>query len=488
MSAGPELGVGVIYLPDLVPLLESRPDLVQVLELEPQTLWRYLPDRAMPYVQDRDELERIAALPQRKLVHGVGFPVGGSRPPDARHVGPLVETIECLGSPWASEHLGFNSFGDGVNTGFLLPPLQTRAGVAAAVDSVRRVAESLPVPFLIETGVNYLQPRPGCMADGAFVAAVAEEAGCGILLDLHNLWANELNGRQTVREFVSELPLDRVREIHIAGGLEHGGYWLDAHSGRIPEPLLELAAWVVPRLPNLGAIVFELLASYLEPLGLDGVAEEVEKLARIWELRGTAVAPSRAAPSVAGAAPSRAAPPAAGATDLSPRVWEDELGALVIGRSVPGSPLADDPGIPVLRELVANFRSGMLVDALKLTSRLLMLSGERLMPDLLAGFFASSPPQLFASAEAEAFAAYVRGRALPIPHLEEVLAYECASLRVLLDGEPEQVRFAHEPYAVLLPLVDGRLPEAPPPGDFIVDVRPDPDAASAAIGHVLTST
>jgi uncharacterized protein (UPF0276 family) len=479
MSAAPELGVGVIYLPELVPLLESRPDLVTVLELEPQTLWRYLPDRAMPYVQDRDELERIASLPQRKLVHGVGFPVGGSRLPDARHLEPLVETIECLGSPWASEHLGFNSFGDGVNTGFLLPPLQTRAGVDAAVASVSRVARALPVPFLIETGVNYLQPRPGCLSDGAFVAAVAEHADCGILLDLHNLWANEVNGRQTVREFVSELPLERVREVHIAGGLEHGGYWLDAHSGRIPEPLLELAAWVVPRLPNLGAIVFELLASYLEPLGLDGVAEEVSKLARIWELRGSAHG-------------SRVPRAADDADEFSPREWEDALGSLVIGRA-PASPLgvalAGDPGIPILRELVANFRSGMIVDALRLTSRLLLLSGgDRLMPDLLAGFFASSPPQLFASAEAEEFAAHVRSRAPAIPHLGEVLAYECASLRVLLTGEPEQVRFAHEPYGVLLPLAEGRLPDAPAPGDFIVDVRPDPDAAPAAIGHVLTST
>src|SRR3954452_18099493 len=100
MSAGPELGVGVIYLPELVRLLESRPAVVSVLELEPQTLWRYLPDRAMPYVQDRGGLERIAALAQHKLGPGLGFPVGGSRLPDSHHLEPLVETIECLGSPW----------------------------------------------------------------------------------------------------------------------------------------------------------------------------------------------------------------------------------------------------------------------------------------------------------------------------------------------------------------------------------------------------
>ena len=487
MSA-PALGVGVVYLPGLEPLLESRPDLVAVLELEPQTLWRYLPDDAVPFVQDRGELERIAKLPQAKLVHGVGFPVGGSRLPDERHVAPLVETIECLASPWASEHLGFNRFaadGEDVNTGFLLAPLQTRAGVDAAVASVRDLAGRLPVDFSIETGVNYLQPCRGQLSDGAFVAAVAEEADCGILLDLHNLWANERNGRQTVKEFLAELPLERVNEMHIAGGLEHRGYWLDAHSGAVPQALLELAGWIVPQLPNLGAIVFELLEQHLEPLGLDGVAGELEKLDRIWERRASGGSRSRS--------PRRTGADESGRwAAVSPPEWEAAVGALVIGRE-PRTPLAtelsDDPGIAILREMVGNFRSGMIVDALRLTSRLLMLSGGReLMPDLLAGFFASAAPQLFASAEAEAFAAYLTEHAPPIAHLDEVLPYECASLRVLLHGESEHVHFDHEPLAVLMPLVEGRLPENAQPGDFEVEVRPDRDAAPAAVGHVLTST
>jgi uncharacterized protein (UPF0276 family) len=474
------LGAGVVYLPELEPLFRERPDLVAVLELEPQTLWRYLPGREMPFAQDRAELERIAALPQRKLVHGVGFPLGGSRPPDERHLAPLAEAIDVLGSPWASEHLGFNRFGDGVNTGFLLPPLQTPAGIDAAAASVAAVARRLPVPVSIETGVNYLRPQPGHLADGAFVAAVAERADCGILLDLHNLWANERNGRQTVKEFVGQLPLERVNEVHVAGGLEHRGYWLDAHSGRIPEPLLELAEWVIPRLPALGAIVFELEASFVPALGLDGVAEEVEKLARLWERRGTVAAAPRQTP---------AAPPA---PDVAPAEWEAALGELVVGRP-PRTPLAAqlawDGGVPILRELVGNFRAGMIVDALRLTTRLLALSGgEALVPQLFAGFFASAPPQLFASAEAEAFAAYVREHAPATPYLDEVLAYECASLRVLLNGAPEIIHFDHEPLAVLTPLVEARLPADPPPGDFAVEVRPDPAATPAAYGHVLTTT
>jgi uncharacterized protein (UPF0276 family) len=484
-----ELGVGIVYTPGLEPLLESRPDLVTALELEPQTLWRYLPGANAPFVADRGELERIAELPQRKLVHGVGFPVGGSQPADERHIAPLVQTIECLQSAWASEHLGFNSFKavDGrLNTGFLLPPLQTRAGVDAAAASVAELAAKLPVRFSIETGVNYLRTGRGQLSDGAFVAAVAERADCGILLDLHNVWTNERNGRQTVLEFVAELPPERVNELHIAGGLEHRGYWLDAHSGGVPDELLELAGRVVPLLPNLGAIIFELLPQFMEPLGLAGVEREMEKLARVWERRGRGSHAVRR--SHAGASPAQVA----GELAISAPEWEAALGALVIGRepqTALGAELAEDPGIAILRELVGNFRSGMIVDALRLTSRLLMLRGGReCMPDLLSGFYASAAPQLFASAEAEAFATYLRARAPAFEHLDEVLAYECASLRALLDGESQFVHFDHEPMAVLGPLLEGRLPVDPPPGDYEVEVQPDSIAAPAALGHVLTSS
>ena len=484
-----ELGVGIVHCPGLEPLLESRPDLVTVVEVEPQTLWRYRPRHETPFVADRAELERISCLPQSMLVHGVGFPVGGSQPTDERHLGPLVETINCLRSEWASEHLGFNSFAASevnVNTGFLLPPLQTRAGVDAAVASVTDLAERLPVGFSIETGVNYLQPYLGQLSDGTFVATVAEEANCGILLDLHNLWANERNGRQTVKDFIADLPLDRVNEIHVAGGLEHRGYWLDAHCGRVPDALLEVAEWVVPQLPNLGAVIFELLPQFIEPLGLDGVAEEMEKLHRLWELRDgrtRGVLAPRATPK---------APTELGSAK-SPTEWEGALGALVIGRE-PVTPLAAelaaDPGIAVLRELVQNFRAGSIVAVLHLTSRLLMLGrGKEFMQNLLTGFFATTAPALFASAEADAFAAYLRQHALgAVPYLDEVLSYECASLHALLDGESRLIHFDHDPDAILGPLIACRLPGQAAHGNYEVEVQPDCDAMAGARGRVLTST
>ena len=257
----PDLGVGIVYFPGLDALFRANASLVDVIEIEPQTLWRCR--AAGRYEADRDVVAGIAALPQRKLVHGVGCPVGGSVPPEEEQIALFVEAICDFGAPWASEHLSFNrAYGKAgaFNAGFLLPPLQTPDGAEAAAASARALATRLPVPFAVETGVNYLRRRDGEMSDGAFVAAVAEDADCGILLDLHNLWANQRNGRQPVREFLSEIPLERVWEVHLAGGFPYAGYWLDAHSGAMPPELAELARELVPLLPNVHAILFEMLA------------------------------------------------------------------------------------------------------------------------------------------------------------------------------------------------------------------------------------
>jgi hypothetical protein len=143
-----------------------------------------------------------------------------------------------------------------------------------------------------------------------------------------------------------------------------------------------------------------------------------------------------------------------------------------------------------LRELVENFRAGSIVAVLCLTSRLLMLGGgKQVMRNLLSGFFATTPPALFASAEADAFAAYVRRHALGgVPYLDEVLSYECAGLHAVLDGEPRRIHFDHDPNAILGPLMAGQLPADPVPGDYEVEVQPDGEAMAGALGRVLTST
>jgi uncharacterized protein len=468
-------------------LLQREAGLVSVLEVEPQTIWLKTGSRDDPYRPDTGALERLKALPQAKIVHGVGFPVGGSRPPDPRHLSPLLTVIRELGGEWASEHLSFNRAEgpDGeFKTGFLLPPRQTAGGVEAAANSIRQVATRVPVPFAVETGVNYLRPRADEVPDGAFVTAVATAADCGILLDLHNVWTNERNGRQPVEEFLAQIPLDRIWEVHLAGGSEFQGYWLDSHSGGIPDELLALATRVIPQLPNLRALIFEMAHTDLAVMGLEGVREQLVKLSDLWESRGTEATADRK--------PQGQIVSNTGVMDAAaPTVWEDMLGALVVGQAGDhplAEELADDPGVGLIHKLVCEFRAGMVVEALQLTSRLLLLSrGEAGFRALLSDFWRSSPPELFKSSEAEAFASYLEAMEIDVPCLREVLAFERTVVHALVHGEGGVVRFPYDPVPVLRALAEGRLPGPVTKGVYEIEVTADNSAKLTVEGVLFGS-
>ena len=155
--------------------------------------------------------------------------------------------------------------------------------------------------MVVETGVNYLRPRSDELRDGNFVRRVSEAADCGLLLDLHNVFTNALNGRQPLDAFLDDLPLERVWEVHLAGGMELDGFWLDAHSGAIPDALYSVAEQLIPRLPNLGAIIFEIFPSFVPVVGLDLVEEQIHRLHALWRRR----APLVTQPSVGAVAPHR---------------------------------------------------------------------------------------------------------------------------------------------------------------------------------------
>lgn len=474
----PALGVGLTYSSAIEPVLQRWPDLVDVLEVEPQTTWTETRDPAQPYHVADAVLAHIQQLPGRKLVHSVGVPCGGTPRPEPYQLGLLAHTVARLRSPWFSEHLSFNQ-AEGFFTGFFLPPRQTTEGVLAATRAIHDLQAALPVPVAVETGVNYLRPRADEMPDGAFVAQVTTRADCGILLDLHNIFCNAVNGRQAIDDFLAPIPLDRVWEMHLAGGMEIEGYWLDAHSGAMPDALFDIARRLIPRLPNLRAIIFEMMPSYLPAVGYDTLARELERLHSLWALRRAARGDGpvvRTASDVA-TAPTAASIPDAGSR-VTPAAWESALGALAVGRQVDGvigRELAADPGVAIIHRLIGEFRASMVVGVLRLTSRYLMLSlGPDILRALLQDFWSKHPPRPYASMEAEAFAEYLTELNLQLPQLATVLRFERAVLATLLDGQPRVVAFDFDPFPLFRALTEARLPDEPgSAGNYEIEITPD---------------
>jgi uncharacterized protein len=465
----PALGIGATYSGAIEPLIECHPELFDVLEIEPQTTWIKTADRERPFQVEDQVLAHLARLPGRKIIHNVGLPVGGTITPEAAELDLLKDTIRYFGSPWVSDHLSFNHTSE-FATGFFLPLRQTLAGVQTASASIRRLQDALMVPVAVETGVNYLQPRDDELPDGEFVARVIEMANCGLLLDLHNVYCNSVNGRQPLKEFLNQLPLERVWEVHLAGGLEFDGFYLDAHSGAIPDPLRVVVEEIIPRLPNLKAIVFEIFPSFVPVVGLDLVQDQLEWLHAVWARR------TRAESIHPTPVQSRSA---AERSDLvPPAMWEQALGRLVVGRGANneiGRELVRDPGVRVVERLIHEFRASMIVRVLPLTSRFLMLAlGPDVFRTILADYWSKVTPQMYASLEADSFTHYLETLNLQVPHLAKILEFEQAVTATNIDGSARVVHFDFEPLPLLRAIAEGRLPEgAPQQGDFEIELTPD---------------
>ena len=194
---------------------------------------------------------------------------------------------------WHSEHLGFQTFrgadGRTQETGVPLPLPPT--GEAADLVARRSVAilERYGVPFLLENPAYYLPDPPSDPEIGddiGLMRKILERSGSLQLLDLHNVYCNAVNHHFDPFAAVDRMPLDAVAEIHIAGGSWDGGFWMDAHDGRVPEPVWDLLEYTLPKCPLVGGIVFEMLDDHVPRLGAEGIYRELTRARRVWRSRG----------------------------------------------------------------------------------------------------------------------------------------------------------------------------------------------------------
>jgi uncharacterized protein (UPF0276 family) len=154
------------------------------------------------------------------------------------------------------------------------------ATVAANVAELRRALPGLP---LLLENIAYPFALPGAeMSEADFVRAVIEETDAGLLLDLENVHANARNHGYDPIEHLESLPLERVVEVHLAGGVERDGAYVDSHTNPVPEASWSLLQWLSPRAP-IRAVVIERddnLPPFVELLAEVRRAKEVLDAAR----------------------------------------------------------------------------------------------------------------------------------------------------------------------------------------------------------------
>ena len=288
-ASEPRLGVGIMYGPALPDFLGANLDAVDFVSIIPDMFWIDGGRDASPrYVEVEswiDVLDWVAA--RRPLVaHNLGFSLGSVGCFDSQYLEHVADLHRRFRFQWHSDHLSFalvagtNGRDDHASLAVPLPCDQEVLDVVA--EHIGNLRRRIPTPFLVENSVYYIVYPQQEMSEPEFLNRLARRTGCGLLLDVHNLYANARNHRFDPIIFLDELDLTSVVEVHIAGGLEMGGMYTDSHSGAPPEPVWTLLEEVVPRAPNLRGVTFELHDSYFPLLGPDGVRAQLERARAIW--------------------------------------------------------------------------------------------------------------------------------------------------------------------------------------------------------------
>jgi uncharacterized protein (UPF0276 family) len=197
-------------------------------------------------------LERLR-LEMPVSLHGTALSIGSVDPLDRAYLRDLKALVDRIQPACVSDHLAWSSFGGAELD--LLPLPYTEEALRHVTERILFVQEFLQRRILLENPSSYLTFRDSTMPEWEFVAAVAQEADCGILLDVNNVYVTARNQDFEPVAYLDALPAGRVCEIHLAGHRETGGLLIDTHEGPIPGCVWQIYEEALRRFGPVSTIV-----------------------------------------------------------------------------------------------------------------------------------------------------------------------------------------------------------------------------------------
>jgi uncharacterized protein len=188
------------------------------------------------------------------VLHGVSLNIGSADPLDADHLSALAELDRRYQPAWISDHLCWTGV-RGRNLHDLLPLPYTEETLAHVSERVMRVRERLGRPIALENVSSYLAYRSDAMPECEFVAALAERADCGILLDINNVFVSAHNHGFDPERYLAAIPPARVFQIHLAGHSEQGALKIDTHDHPVCDEVWALYEVALRRLGPVSTLI-----------------------------------------------------------------------------------------------------------------------------------------------------------------------------------------------------------------------------------------
>jgi uncharacterized protein (UPF0276 family) len=177
----------------------------------------------------------------RVVQHGVSMYFGSAEPLNREHLRRLKTLVRRTKTPWLTDHLCWGSV-DGTYSHDLLPMPYTFEAAKKTAQKIREARDFLEVPIAVENVSSYAEYHVSEMTEWEFLNEVVEDADCGILLDVNNIYVSSQNHSFDPLDYVNGVPHERIAQIHIAGHSKYEKYILDTHDHAVIDPVWALYA------------------------------------------------------------------------------------------------------------------------------------------------------------------------------------------------------------------------------------------------------
>lgn len=197
-------------------------------------------------------LAALEAVRQRRplSLHGVGLSLAADADPDPDHLAALKRLVDRFEPFVVSEHLAWSTH-RGAHQPDLLPFPRTKAALTRIAANIGRMQDALGRRVLIENPSLYLPLKGHDLTEVAFLKALVDKTGCGLLVDVNNVFVSASNLGYAAEAYLDALPAEAVGEIHLAGhGADEGGsdLLIDTHGAPIAEPVWALYRRLIRRI------------------------------------------------------------------------------------------------------------------------------------------------------------------------------------------------------------------------------------------------
>ncbi|MBS0359552.1 MAG: DUF692 domain-containing protein [Proteobacteria bacterium] len=236
--------------------LGLRPEFYNaVIESKPKVDWFEImtEDYLVPGGRPLYYLDQIS--PYYPLVmHGVSLSIGTKDPLNLDYLRQVKSLADRINPRWISDHLCWTGL-KGYNTHDLLPLPYTKEALSHVVEKIKQVQDFLGFRILIENVSSYVNFKESEFSEWEFLTLVAEQSDCFILLDINNIYVSGFNHQFNPMDYINHIPINRVKQFHLAGHTQLTDHIIDTHDHDIVDPVWQLYESAVKRFGQVSTMI-----------------------------------------------------------------------------------------------------------------------------------------------------------------------------------------------------------------------------------------